>query len=180
MSEGAGLAPGLGRWLRVVPDFPKPGIRFQDITPLLRDPGALREAVAALAGPAAALRPTAIAGIESRGFLFGVPLAERLGLGFLPVRKPGKLPWRTFRESYTLEYGAGALELHQDAADAGQRVLLVDDLLASGGTAAAAVTLLRRTGAEVVGCGFVIELTALAGREHLHGMPVFSLVRIDD
>lgn len=178
MSDTGGLAPGLRRWLRVVPDFPRPGILFQDITPLLRNAGALREAVDALVAPAAALRPTAIAGVESRGFLFGVPLAERLGLGFLPVRKPGKLPWRTFRESYTLEYGAGSLELHQDAADAGQRILLVDDLLASGGTAAAAVTLLRRTGAEVVGCAFVIELLGLEGRQRLHGVEVFSLVAI--
>lgn len=180
MSKTAGLAPELRRWLRVVPDFPQPGIRFQDITPLLQDPEAFRATVDALEPPAASLRPTAIAGIESRGFLFGAPLAERLGLGFLPVRKPGKLPWRTFRESYTLEYGSGALELHQDAADAGQRVLLVDDLLASGGTAAAAISLLRRAGAEVVGCGFVIELSALAGREALHGLPVFSLIQIPD
>lgn len=180
MSGAAGLAPDLRRWLRVVPDFPQLGVLFQDITPLLQNPDAFRAALDALAAPAAALQPTAIAGVESRGFLFGAPLAERLGVGFLPVRKPGKLPWRTFRESYTLEYGAGALELHQDAAEAGQRVLLVDDLLASGGTAAAAVALLRRTGAEVVGCGFVIELAALAGREQLHGLPVFSLVQIAD
>jgi len=180
VNASGGLAPALQRWLRVVPDFPQPGIRFQDITPLLQDAGALRATIEALLPPAAALRPTAVAAIESRGFLFGAPLAERLGLGFLPVRKPGRLPWKTFRESYTLEYGAGVLELHQDAAAAGQRVLLVDDLLASGGTAAAAVNLLRRTGAEVVGCGFVVELAALRGREQLHGLSVFSLVQIAD
>jgi len=180
VSAPSGLAPELQRWLRVVPDFPKPGIRFQDITPLLQDPRAMRRAGDALAERARSLRPTAVAGIEARGFLFGAPLAERLGIGFLPVRKPGKLPWKTFRGSYTLEYGEGWLELHQDAADAGERVLLVDDLLATGGSAQAAVTLLRRTGAEVVGCGFVVELAALGGRSLLHGMEVFSLVTIPD
>jgi adenine phosphoribosyltransferase len=180
VSGAAALAPDLRRWLRVVNDFPRPGIRFQDITPLLQDPDALRAALDALAGAAAPLRPTAVAGVESRGFLFGAPLADRLGVGFLPVRKPGRLPWRTFREGYVLEYGEGTLELHQDAADAGQRVLLVDDLLATGGTAAAAANLLRRTGAEVAACAFVVELAALGGRGRLHGMEVFSLVAIPD
>lgn len=172
----AGLAQDLQAKLRVVPDFPRPGIRFQDVTPLLQDPVALARALDAFAERARALRPTAIAAIESRGFLFGVPLALRLQLPFLPVRKAGKLPWRTFRESYTLEYGEGVLELHEDAADAGQRVLVVDDLLATGGSARAAVDLVRRTGAEVVGCGFLVELPALHGRRALHGIEVFSLV----
>ncbi len=174
------LAAELRAHLRQVPDFPKPGIRFQDITPLLASPRAMRLALDALTTRARPLRPTLVAAIESRGFLFGAPLAERLGLGFLPVRKPGKLPWKTFQESYALEYGQGVLELHQDAADAGERVLLVDDLLATGGSAAAAVNLLRRTGAEVIGCAFVVELLALRGRAPLHGMEIFSLVGIPD
>lgn len=174
-----GLAQDLQSWLRVVPDFPVPGIRFQDITPLLQDPEAMERAIGALEDRARALQPTAIAAIESRGFLFGVPLAMRLQAAFLPVRKPGKLPWRSFRESYSLEYGAGVLELHEDAADAGGRVLIVDDLLATGGTARAAVDLVRRTGAEVVGCGFVVELAALPGRKPLHGLEIFSLVVVE-
>lgn len=175
----AGLAQDLGRLLRVVPDFPKPGIRFQDVTPLLQDPAAMARALDALEERARSLRPTAVAAVESRGFLFGAPLALRLGVAFLPVRKPGKLPWRTFRESYSLEYGEGVLELHQDAADAGERVLLVDDLLATGGTARAAVDLIRRTGAEVVGCGFLVELAALDGRRRLHGIETFALVVVE-
>lgn len=172
----SGLAQDLQAKLRVVPDFPRPGIRFQDVTPLLQDPVALARALDAFAERAGALRPTAIAAVESRGFLFGVPLALRLKTPFLPIRKAGKLPWRTFRESYVLEYGEGVLELHEDAADAGQRVLIVDDLLATGGTARAAVDLVRRTGAEAVGCGFLVELPALQGRRALHGVEVFSLV----
>lgn len=168
----------LRAFLRPVPDFPRPGILFQDITPLLASPIAMRAALDGLTAAAQPLAPTAIAAVESRGFLFGAPLAQRLGLGFLPVRKPGKLPWRTFRESYALEYGEGVLELHQDAADAGERVLIVDDLLATGGTAAAAAKLVRRTGAEVVGCAFVVELLALGGRAGLHGIPVRSLVEL--
>ncbi len=111
-SSSAGLAQELRRWLRVVPDFPRPGILFQDITPLLQNPDAMQQALAVFENRAAAMGPTAIAGVESRGFLFGAPLAHRMGLPFLPVRKPGKLPWRTFRESYVLEYGDGVLELH--------------------------------------------------------------------
>ncbi len=179
MSAGAGLAQELQARLRVVPDFPVPGIRFQDITPLLQDAAAMERALSVLENCARALRPTAVAAIEARGFLFGAPLALRLRTAFLPVRKPGKLPWRHFRESYALEYGQGCLELHEDAADAGERVLIVDDLLATGGTARAAVDLVRRTGAEVVGCAFVIELATLAGRRALHGLEVFSLVVVE-
>ena len=174
-----GLAQDLQSRLRVVPDFPVPGIRFQDITPMLQDPIAMKRAIDALEAGARALRPTAIAAIESRGFLFGIPLAMRLQTAFLPVRKPGKLPWRTFRESYSLEYGEGVLELHEDASDAGERVLIVDDLLATGGTARAAVGLVRRTGAEVVGCGFVVEIAGLGGRRPLHGLQIFSLVVVE-
>jgi adenine phosphoribosyltransferase len=166
--------------LRDVPDFPKPGIVFKDITPLLRAPAAFRAATDALAARCEALAPTCVAAIESRGFLFGAPVAERLGLPLVPLRKPGKLPWKTIRESYELEYGSSTLEVHQDAAGPGDRVVLMDDLLATGGTAAASVNLIRQLGAEVVGAAFVVELGFLAGREKLHGIEIVSLVNIDD
>lgn len=166
-------------WLRSVPDFPRPGILFQDISPLLHDADAFSACLDALAEHVARFDATHVAGIEARGFLFGAPLADRLGLGFLPVRKPGKLPWKTFTEAYELEYGSESLEIHVDAASTGERVVLIDDLLATGGTAAAAVKLIRRTGAEVLAAGFAIELAALAGRSHLHGVEVFSMTSID-
>ena len=118
--------------------------------------------------------------MESRGFLFGAPLAIKMGIGFLPIRKPGKLPWKTFAESYDLEYGQDTLEIHTDASAAGERVLLVDDLLATGGTAGASVKLVRRTGAEVVGCLFVVELGFLDGRKKLHGLDTRSLLNLAD
>jgi len=167
-------------WLRGVPDFPKPGILFQDITPLLLDAAAFSRSIDVLAERCRDFDPTHIAGIESRGFLFGAPVAERLGCGFVPVRKPGKLPWKTFAESYDLEYGSDTLEVHVDASSAGERVVLLDDLLATGGTAAAAVRLLRRTGAEVMAFGCAVELGALRGRDRLHGVEVFRLTRVDD
>lgn len=167
-------------WLRGVPDFPRPGILFQDVSPLLQDPKAFSACLDAFCERVARLDVTHVAAIESRGFLFGAPLADRLGLGLLPVRKPGKLPWKTFAEAYELEYGQGTLEIHVDAASAGERVVLVDDLLATGGTAAAAVKLVRRTGAEVMAAGFAVELAALGGRRHLHGIEVFSLTTFDD
>lgn len=179
MAARSGLAQELGAWLRVVNDFPRPGVRFQDLTPLLQDPRAFGRALEVLGAAAQAWRPDAIAAIESRGFLIGAPLALRLGARFLPVRKAGKLPWRTFRESYALEYGEGVLELHQDAADAGDRVLVVDDLLATGGTARAAVDLVRRSGAEVVGCAFLVELGFLDGRSRLHGLDAVSLIVVE-
>ena len=172
------LQDELSTHLRVVPDFPRPGIRFQDVSPLLQDGEAFRRTVDGLAEWAGKLHPTVVAGIESRGFLFGAPLAERLGVGFVPIRKSGKLPWKTYRESYRLEYGEGELEVHQDAAGPGDRVVLVDDLLATGGTAAASLVLLRRLGADVVGCGFVVELDGLDGRSRLHGVEVHALVRV--
>jgi adenine phosphoribosyltransferase len=165
-------------FLRDVPDYPKPGIVFKDITPLLQDSQALAATIQELADLARDLDATHIAGMESRGFLFGAPLAIELGLGFLPIRKPGKLPWRTFAESYDLEYGQDTLEIHTDASAAGERVLLVDDLLATGGTAGASVKLVRRTGAEVVGCLFLVELDFLRGREKLHGLEVRSLLHL--
>jgi len=166
-------------WLRDVPDFPKPGIVFKDITPLLQDGDAFRACLEDLADCARMHAPTRIAGIESRGFLFGAPLAAMLGIGFVPIRKPGKLPWQTFAESYDLEYGEDTLEVHTDASAAGEPVYLVDDLLATGGTAEAGLKLLRRTGAEVVGCGFVVELAFLHGREALHGVPIDALHLVD-
>jgi adenine phosphoribosyltransferase len=163
--------------IRAVPDFPKPGILFRDITPLLGDPATLRLAVDALAAPYQRQRIDHIVGIESRGFIFGVPLAYMLGIGFIPVRKIGKLPARTVSVEYALEYGTAAVEVHADAVQPGQRVVIVDDLLATGGTAAATVALMRQIGAEVVGLAFVIELAVLAGRDQLPGQPIHTLVR---
>ncbi|MDD5310093.1 MAG: adenine phosphoribosyltransferase [Deltaproteobacteria bacterium] len=162
--------------IRDVPDFPKPGIVFKDITPVLKDAAALRQALDLLAEPFRAKRVTAVAGMESRGFIFGVPVAERLGVGFVPVRKPGKLPWRVVAEEYALEYGTDRLEMHEDALGKGDRVLIIDDLLATGGTAAATARLARRVGAEIVGAGFVVELSFLNGRSRLTGLDVHSLV----
>jgi adenine phosphoribosyltransferase len=155
--------------IRHVPDFPKPGILFYDVTTLLQDPDGFKMAVDAMAEPHEAAKIDIIVGIESRGFLFGAALADRLGTGFAPVRKPGKLPSTTRRVSYALEYGTDALEIHEDALDPGQRVLIVDDLLATGGTAAAAVELVRGLGGDVVGVEFLIELADLKGREKLKG-----------
>ena len=165
--------------IRDVPDFPAPGILFRDITPLLADAGGLARAIDALAEEAAAFAPEVLVGIESRGFLFGVPLALRLGVGFAPIRKPGKLPAATGSESYALEYGTDRIEIHLDALAAGQRTLIVVDLLANGGTAAAAARLVRRLGAEPVGALFAIELAGLGGRGKLGQLPVRSLLRYD-
>jgi adenine phosphoribosyltransferase len=156
----------LASLLRDVPDFPKPGILFKDISPLL----ASSEAMHAATDQLAALdfgKVDKIAAIEARGFLFGVPLAMKLGIGFVPVRKPGKLPWKTNRVDYELEYGTDAVEIHQDAVNAGERVLMIDDLLATGGTMAAACKLVESCGGVIAGCGFVIELGFLNGREKL-------------
>lgn len=167
----------LKRYIRDIPDFPQPGIMFRDLTPLMHDTGALRMTLGRLEDWAAPRRPTLVAGIEARGFIFGTPLAASLGAGFVPVRKPGKLPWNTLAEAYTLEYGEGQLEMHRDAACPGDRVLVVDDLLATGGTAAATARLIQRTGAEVVGVLFVVELADLGGREQLSGLDVHALLR---
>ena len=167
----------LTAFVRDVPDFPKPGIRFRDITPLLSDPQAFQAALEAMAAPVGTLRATHVLGIESRGFIFGAALAQRLGLGFVPARKPGKLPREAFRQSYGLEYGSDALEIHRDAFRAGDRVLIVDDVLATGGTAAAARVLVDQTGAQAVALTLFIELADLPGREKLSGLPVFSVLR---
>lgn len=164
-------------YIRDVPDFPKPGILFRDITPLLRDPRALDYTLAALAEPFEGKGIATVAAIESRGFIFGSCVAQRLGAGFVPIRKPGKLPWTKKRNEYVLEYGTDALEIHDDAVANGEKVLLIDDVLATGGTAAAASALLKDCGANVVGTGFVIELNFLEGRKKLDGVQVHSLVK---
>jgi len=162
------------RWralIRDVPDFPQPGILFRDITPLLYDPQALRDVNDALAGAARDLKATLIAGIEARGFIFGIPVAERLSVPFVPLRKPGKLPAAFASVAYELEYGAAALELHTQPPVAGHRVVVVDDLLATGGTAAAAAQLIERQGGHCAGCIFLIELATLGGRARLAAAP---------
>lgn len=167
----------LKQLIRDVPDFPKPGILFKDITTLLRDSGGLRSAIDCLAEPYREARLDKVVGIESRGFIFGAAVADRLGVGFVPVRKPGKLPAATLSASYALEYGTDTLEMHRDALGPGQRVLVVDDLLATGGTARAAVSLVRECGAEVAGVAFLIELEALNGRAQLPDEQLFTVLR---
>jgi adenine phosphoribosyltransferase len=162
--------------IRDVPDFPSPGIVFRDLTPLLADAEALRFTVDAVADAFAGRRIDKVVGIEARGFILAAPVAYRLGAGFVPVRKAGKLPWRTESEAYALEYGEDRLELHADAVKAGDSVLVVDDVIATGGTARATVRLVERLGATVAGLGFAVELTFLAGREKLEGYDVVSLV----
>ncbi len=166
----------LGSIIRDVPDFPKPGIMFRDITPLFRNPAAFRFALDGLTELLADQTFDSFAAVESRGFLFAAPLADRLGKELTILRKPGKLPADTVSESYALEYGEATLEVHRDGLRAGERVVVVDDLLATGGTAAAAARLIRRLDAEVVGHLFLIELAFLDGRQALGTDPVFSLV----
>ena len=163
--------------IRHVPDFPKPGILFYDITTLLQDPAGFRQAVDALSAPFSDQGIELVVGIESRGFIFGAAVADRLGAGFSPVRKPGKLPSTTIRASYDLEYGSDALEIHDDAVGRGQRVLIVDDLLATGGTAKATSELVSRLGGEVVALAFLIELVGLNGREKLAGQTLHTVLK---
>lgn len=162
--------------IRAIPDFPIPGILFRDITPLLKDAGGFRTAIDLFVERFRSERIDLVVAMEARGYIFGAPLAYALGAGFVPVRKPGKLPATTFVESYALEYGTNTLEIHDDAVGNGQRVLVVDDLLATGGTAAATARLLAKLGADVVGFAFLIELEALGGREALTGHPVTTFV----
>jgi adenine phosphoribosyltransferase len=169
----------LKRLIREVPDWPKPGILFYDLTTLLQDAGGLRTVIDKLAEHYKPGKIDVVAGIEARGFIFAPAVARQLGVGFIPVRKPKKLPWKTASVSYALEYGTDTLEIHKDAAKPGQRVLVCDDLLATGGTAAAAVKLLRQIGAEVAGVGFAVELTFLHGREKLPNLDVYSLIQYD-
>ena len=160
--------------IRHVPDFPKAGILFYDITTLLQDPAGLRAAIDSIALPFKDQKIDLVVGIESRGFIFGAPVADRLGVGFAPVRKPGKLPSVCVSQSYALEYGTDTLEIHEDAVSKGQRVLIVDDLLATGGTARAAADLVRKIGGTVHGLAFLIELVALNGRAKLTGEHVHA------
>lgn len=162
--------------IRDVPDFPKPGILFKDITTLLKTPGAFHECLDLLEASARDLGITGVVGIEARGFIFGAPLADRLGVGFIPIRKPCKLPSETISESYLLEYGSDSIEMHSDALGDSDRVVLIDDLLATGGTMQAAVRLVEKTGARVVKVLFVVELLFLNGRERLAEYDVQSLV----
>ena len=166
----------LKQYIRDVPDFPEPGIVFKDITPLLADGPAFDATVAGLAS-AFDGEITKVVGIEARGFIFGAPVATRLGAGFIPMRKPGKLPYDVATKQYALEYGTDALEMHSDALGEGDRVLVIDDVLATGGTAAASLDLVKGAGAEVVGLAVVVELEFLNGRSRIHGVPVMSLVR---
>ncbi len=176
-SSDAARAIDLAPFIRDVPDFPKPGILFKDITPLLRSREALAAAIEMMAAPYRGRGVTQVAAIESRGFIFGGAIATTLGCGLVPIRKPSKLPWTTYRHEYALEYGTDALEIHDDALVASDRVLLVDDVLATGGTAAAARALVALFGAELAGIAVVIELEFLAGRSHVEGVPVHSLLR---
>jgi adenine phosphoribosyltransferase len=155
--------------IRSIPDFPKPGILFYDVTTLLRDPEGFRQTIDAMSAPYEKGSIDLIVGIESRGFILGAAMADRLGAGFVPVRKLGKLPGRTVRESYSLEYGTDSLEVHDDAIETGQRVLIVDDLLATGGTAAAVTKLVKKLGGQIVGLAFLVELDFLPGRRKLEG-----------
>ena len=163
-------------FVRAIPDFPIPGILFRDITPLLRDKRAFAGAIDMIADAFANAKIDHVVAIEARGYILGAPVAYKLGAGFVPVRKPGKLPYDKINVDYALEYGTNTLEMHKDALAAGDRVLLVDDLLATGGTAAATRTLLERLGANVVGIAFLIELTALGGRTKLEGADVRSFI----
>ncbi len=170
------MSMDLKKCIRDVPDFPEPGILFKDITPLLSNPEAFEQTIDWLAEDADSRQVDIIAGIESRGFIFGTPLALRLGLGFVPIRKPGKLPAETMSEEYTLEYGTNTIEMHTDAVEPGQRVLIVDDLLATGGTAAAAARLVERAGGVVAGLSFIIELEFLDGRKKLGDHDISALI----
>ena len=163
--------------IRHVPDFPKTGILFYDITTLLREREGFKTTIDLMATPYGSQDIDLVVGIESRGFILGAAVAERLGAGFIPIRKPGKLPARAIRESYALEYGQDALEIHEDAVSTGQRVLIVDDVLATGGTAAAAAQLVKKLGGRLHGLAFLIELLALNGREKLPDDNVYSVLK---
>ena len=162
--------------IRIITDFPKEGISYKDVTTLLKNGEIYRSAIDALVEKIKPWQPDVIVGPEARGFLFGAPVAYALGIGFVPVRKPGKLPAKTIAETYALEYGFDTLEVHADAIRPGERVVIVDDLLATGGTMLATANLMQKIGADVLGMGFLIELTFLKGREKLAEYPVFSLV----
>jgi len=164
-------------FIRDVPDFPKKGIVFRDVTPLLQDPAIFSQAVSLLAGPIKRMEISHVVAVESRGFIFGAPIASALNAGFVPVRKKGKLPWNTVTASYQLEYGTDTLEMHIDALPANARALIIDDVLATGGTAKATCELVEKLKGKVVALSFLIELTALKGRQLLQGRNVFSVIQ---
>ena len=163
--------------IREIPDFPKPGILFYDITTLLKDPASYREAIGLMLAPYRGVQIDVVVGMESRGFIFSAPMAYELGAGFVPVRKLGKLPAETLSIEYALEYGSNTLEIHRDAVAAGQRVLIVDDLLATGGTVNGTIELVERLKGKIVGLAFLVELDFLHGRDRLGGRPVTSVIR---
>lgn len=169
----------LASLVRDIPDFPEPGIVFKDITPVLADHEAFGELIAALADAYRQLPIDKVAGIEARGFTLAAPVALQLGAGFVPLRKPGKLPWTTINQPYNLEYGTDALEMHVDGIGAGEQVLIVDDVIATGGTAAAAVNLIERVGGKIAGLAVFIELGFLNGRAAIDGVPFHALIRYD-
>ena len=171
------MTPLFSSLIRNIPDFPLPGVQFKDITPLLQDAAAFRQVIDELAGRYEGQRVDLVAGVESRGFIFSAPVAYRLGAGLIPIRKPGKLPAETIEVAYSLEYGTNTLQVHRDALQPGTRVLLVDDLLATGGTIRAAAQLMERLGGEIIELAFVIELAFLHGRDNLAQYPIFSLVQ---
>ena len=169
----------LKKLIREIPDYPKPGILFYDVTTLLKDPKGFHQLVDKLCEHYAGRKVDVVAGIEARGFIFAPALAYRLDAGFVPVRKPKKLPWKTTGVTYQLEYGTDTLEIHEDGIAPGQHALICDDLLATGGTASAAVELVRKLGGEVIGAAFAVELCFLGGRKKLNGVDTFSLIKYD-
>lgn len=171
----------LERLIRTIPDYPKPGIMFRDITTLLGDAKGLKKAIKAMAEPFEDAKVDAVAGIEARGFILGGAIADRLGCGFIPIRKKGKLPWKTIGQEYALEYGVDIIEMHEDAVAEDQRILIVDDLIATGGTAEAAIKLVKRSGGKIVGATFIIDLPELGGVKRLaeQGVESHALVSFD-
>lgn len=171
----------LEKLIRTIPDYPKPGIMFRDITTLLADAKGLKKAIKAMAKPFDDEKVDAVAGIEARGFILGGAIADRLGCGFIPIRKKGKLPWKTIGQEYTLEYGVDVIEIHEDAITKGSRILIVDDLIATGGTAEAAAKLIGRSGGIVVGATFIVDLPELGGVKRLkdHGVESHALIAFE-
>ncbi|RUO99692.1 adenine phosphoribosyltransferase [Hyphomicrobium sp.] len=165
---------GLADLIRTIPDYPKPGIMFRDITTLLSDPKGLKKAIKGMTKPFEDMKIDAVAGIEARGFILGGAIADRLECGFIPIRKKGKLPWKTIGQEYTLEYGVDVIEVHEDAFEKGSRVLVVDDLIATGGTAEAAVKLIQRSGGKVAGATFIVDLPDLGGMKRLDDLGIMS------
>ena len=171
----------LKKLIRTIPDYPKPGIMFRDVTTLLADATGLRAAIYGMAAPYKAQKIGAVAGIEARGFILGGAVAEHLGCGFIPIRKKGKLPWKTIGQEYSLEYGVDVIEIHEDAVKPGERILIIDDLIATGGTAEAAAVLIKRSGGVVAGAAFIIDLPELGGVRRLksHGIECHALMAFE-